>query len=109
MKTSNKKSNTSTGTSLLVIEQPVVLQSVAEVLEQVSEQVEENTTVVATVETKLSKADIGRTIFNEELENGLVRKTVINRLIKEALLTKNGAATYFQNMKKKAGLVHHNA
>ncbi len=107
MKTSTKSNKKSTGTSLLVIEQPVVLQSVAEVLEQVTEQVEENTTVVATVETKLTKADIGRTIFNEELEKGLVRKTVINRLINEALLTKNGAATYFQNMKNKAGLVNH--
>lgn len=33
------------------------------------------------------------------------RKDIINRLISEAGLTQNGAATYLQNMKKKAGLV----
>jgi hypothetical protein len=109
MATSKKSNKTSTGTSLMVIEQPVVIPSVEDVLNQVTEQLTTSTEVVATVETKLTKADIGRTIFNEELPNGLVRKTVIGRLIKEAQLTKAGAATYFQNMKKKAGLVKHTA
>lgn len=57
---------------------------------------------------KITKAEAGRIIFEEELKNGLVRKVVINRLKNEAKLTKSGAATYFQNMKKKAGLVKKN-
>jgi hypothetical protein len=72
-------------------------------LQDATGQIKENEKVL------LTKADIGRTIFEEELQNGLVRKTVINRLMTEALLTKNGASTYFQNMKKKAGLVHSNS
>lgn len=87
-----------------VVSQKTVLsgqEQIIKVLQEATGQIKENEKVL------LTKADIGRTIFNEELENGLVRKTVINRLINEALLTKNGASTYFQNMKNKAGLVNH--
>ncbi len=76
-------------------------EQIIKVLQEATGQIKENEKVL------LTKADIGRTIFEEELKNGLVRKTVINRLINEALLTKNGASTYFQNMKNKAGLVNH--
>ena len=69
-------------------------------LQDATGQIKENQNVL------LTKADKARTIFDEELQNGLVRKTVLNRLMNEALLTKHGASTYFQNMKKKAGLVH---
>lgn len=79
---------------------------VAEVLAAAQTQLVETVEVVA----KVTKADTGRTIFNEELATGtLVRKNVIDRLMKEAGLTKAGAATYFQNMKNKAGLVVHKA
>ena len=64
-----------------------------------------NNNVVLQQNVSVSKASLGRIIFEEELKNGLVRKNVIKRLMLEAGLTNNGAATYFQNMKKKAGLV----
>lgn len=76
-------------------------EQIIKVLQEATGQIKENEKVL------LTKAEIGRTIFEEELKNGLVRKTVINRLMTEALLTKNGASTYFQNMKNKAGLVNH--
>lgn len=74
-------------------------EQIIQVLQQATQQLKEN-------KDHLTKADVGRSIFEEELKNGLVRKTTIDRLMKEALLTKAGAATYFQNMKKKAGLVN---
>jgi hypothetical protein len=85
-----------------------VVANVAEVLAETNVQVAENTEVQTEVVAKVTKADIGRTIFNESLATGnLVRKDVIARLVAEAGLTKAGAATYFQNMKNKAGLVVH--
>lgn len=99
---SNKSNKTTTVESTTE-----VVSEVATVLAEATVQLAETATVVATTEHKLTKADTGRTIFNEELATGtLVRKTTIDRLMKEAGLTKAGAATYFQNMKKKAGLVH---
>lgn len=57
-----------------------------------------------------TKADLGRTIWNEEVVsmNGQcpIRATTIKRLMTEANLTKAGASTYYQNMKKKAGFVN---
>ena len=85
----------------------VVADGVADVLAATGEQLTENTNVAATVEHKVTKADIGRTIFAEELAKGSARKDIIARLVAEAGLTKNGAATYLQNMKNKAGLVNH--
>lgn len=55
-----------------------------------------------------TKADKGRTVFNGFLVDGKLtaeRKVVIKALQSEAGLTEKGAATYYQNMKKKAGLV----
>lgn len=47
-----------------------------------------------------SKADVARAIFAEM--TGAARKDVIARFISEAGLTKAGAATYYQNLKKAA-------
>jgi hypothetical protein len=57
--------------------------------------------------TAVAKADKARTIFKEAYSMNPVpqRKDIINRFVSEAGLTKAGAATYLQNMKKKAGLV----
>lgn len=51
-----------------------------------------------------NKAAIAREIFNE-VGTSLPRKDVITRFVNEAKLTPAGAATYYQNMKKDAGLV----
>ena len=72
---------------------------VVNTVDQAIQQVEQVTPVVIT------KASVARTIFKEEMAKQSVRKDIIARLINEAGLTKNGAATYLQNMKKKAGLV----
>ncbi len=48
-----------------------------------------------------SKADKARIIYEEERENGLVRKVIVKRFEIEAGLTKGGAATYFDNFRKK--------
>ena len=67
------------------------------------------TEVVATIVTQAAtiKADKARAIFKECYAMPQVpqRKDIINRFVVEAGLTKAGAATYLQNMKKKAGLV----
>ncbi len=92
----------------VVVETVAVVADVAEVLAETNVQVAENTEVQTEVVAKVVKAEVGRTIFAEELAKGtLVRKNVINRLVSEAGLTAKGAATYFQNMKNKAGLVVH--
>lgn len=51
-----------------------------------------------------NKAAIARQIFND-VGTQLPRKDVIARFQAEAGLTPAGAATYYQNMKKDAGLV----
>jgi hypothetical protein len=51
-----------------------------------------------------NKAAKAREIFNE-VGTSLPRKDVIKRFQDEAMLTPSGAATYYQNMKKDAGLV----
>ena len=58
------------------------------------------------------KADKAREIFNECYKNYHTdpksvpaRKDIIGRFVNEAGLTQNGAATYLQNFKTKAGLV----
>ena len=65
--------------------------------------------VVAPIVTQAAtiKADKARAIFKEAYSMSPVpqRKDIINRFVVEAGLTKAGAATYLQNMKKKAGLV----
>jgi hypothetical protein len=51
-----------------------------------------------------NKAAVARAIFNE-VGTTQPRKEVIARFKAEAKLTDSGAATYYQNMKKEAGLV----
>jgi hypothetical protein len=55
----------------------------------------------------VNKAEKARAIFKECYAMPQVpqRKDIIARMVKEAGLTKAGAATYLQNMKTKAGLV----
>ena len=52
----------------------------------------------------LNKAAIAREIFNSTPAD-TPRKAVLERFMNEAHLTKAGAATYYQNMKKDAGQV----
>lgn len=68
--------------------------------------------VVILTQKAESKADKAKVVFmdcykNYHLDQKSVpaRKDIINRLITECGLTQNGAATYLQNMKTKAGLV----
>jgi len=60
-----------------------------------------------TISAVTPKADIARRIFAEGYAMNPVpaRSVFINRYMAEAGLTKNGAATYHQNMKAKAGFV----
>jgi len=102
-----------------IIELPVIIEEVPLIKEIIElpvnnfvdnlvKQIEETTqinNVVINQNVVVTKASLARGIFEEELLNGLSRKNTINRLILEANLTKAGASTYFQNMKKKAGLV----
>lgn len=82
-------------------------QEVAPVVAATEEQLAVNETVVATVEHKVTKADLARAIYAEETGKGTTRKDVIARMIVEAGLTKAGAGTYYQNFRNKAGLVIH--
>lgn len=94
-------------------EVPVVMNEIIEsvtehLVDQLINQINETANmnnVIINQNVVITKASLARGIFEEELKNGLVRKDTINRLMGEANLTKAGAATYFQNMKKKAGLV----
>lgn len=52
-----------------------------------------------------SKAAIAQKIFNEHGREK-PRKDVIAMMIRETGLTQSGASTYYQNMKKNAGMVH---
>lgn len=52
----------------------------------------------------VNKAAVAREIFNATASD-VPRKDVLQRFMAEAGLTKAGAATYYQNMKKEAGLV----
>jgi hypothetical protein len=52
-----------------------------------------------------SKQSKGRALFQELNSKGTRRCDVIRALVKEVGLTANGAATYYQNFKKEAGLV----
>ncbi len=105
------------------VETPVVEQTV-EVLEAIDTTITSNEQVIEQTETVIvTKADISRKIWADELAkvNGdgtkLVRKNVIARLKNDPLFTENGlstltaagAATYYQKMKESAGLVQHKA
>lgn len=56
----------------------------------------------------LTKADKARIIFKESYAQNPVpkREIIIKRFMTEAGLSKAGAGTYLQNMKKKAGYVN---
>ncbi len=100
-----------------VIEQPVIEDVVDNsdqlkflgLIKEIDQQVVENKQTVVLTETT-TKASLGRSIWNDEVskQNGQapIRATTIKRLMLEAGLTQAGAATYFQNMKKKAGFVN---
>ena len=63
-------------------------------------------TVTATA--PVTKAEKARAIFAEmNGQPGVARKDVIARIQTECDLSKPAAATYYQNAKEKAGLVHH--
>lgn len=51
-----------------------------------------------------SKAAVAQKIFNEHAREK-PRKDVIAMMIRETGLTQSGASTYYQNMKKSAGMV----
>lgn len=66
--------------------------------------------IVIKTEKAITKMDRAIQVFNECYQNGVdkapQRKDIIARLMKECDLTQNGAATYLQNLKKKAGIVN---
>jgi hypothetical protein len=61
------------------------------------------TTTITTAQSA-SKAEKARAIFGE-MQNS-PRKDVVARFVTDAGLTEKGAATYYQNFRKEAGLVH---
>ncbi len=94
----------------------VIDNSVVETVEQIDAQVVENIQVAAAVAVQVeSKAAKTRTILARELEkvegdfSKLVRKDVIAAFKAEAGLTQAGAATYYQQLRDKAGFVNHKA
>lgn len=62
-----------------------------------------------TIKKDVSKSEKAKVVFMDCYKNGVdkapQRKDIIKRLMDECGLTQNGAATYLQNMKSKAGLV----
>ena len=61
--------------------------------------------------TTTNKSAIATAIFNESKKMDPVppRKAILTRFINEAGLTEKGAATYYHNLRNKAGLVNHRA
>jgi paraquat-inducible protein B len=61
--------------------------------------------------TPLKKMGMARQIFNREMDNAvdeerpMNRKTVIQQFLSIAGLSKNGAATYYQNIKREKGMI----
>ena len=71
-------------------------------------EVEDNTRSQRGLDILASKADDARIIFQDMYgKEGVGRKDIIDRLMSEAGLTKAGASTYYQNIKKEteAGLI----
>ena len=57
-------------------------------------------------EKEITKADLARQIFDEMYgQPGVRRKDILKAFEDKAGLTKNGANTYYQNIKKSKGLV----
>lgn len=59
--------------------------------------------VVIATQQSTSKAAKAREIFSEM--QGQPRKDVVQKFVAEAGLTEKGAATYYQNFRKEAGMV----
>lgn len=67
----------------------------------------EVTAPVVEVPAAPKKADLARAIFDRMYgQPGVARKDIIKAFVNEAGLTEKGAATYFQNIKDKKGLVN---
>jgi hypothetical protein len=74
--------------------------------------VETRQPIVLSTTAGVKKSDLARVVFLDCYKDYHInpasvpaRKDIIARLMKECGLTQNGAATYLQNMKTKAGLV----
>lgn len=63
----------------------------------------QNAPTVVQTEAAVSKAAKAREIFSEM--SGSPRKDVVQKFVEEAGLTEKGAATYYQNFRKEAGMV----
>lgn len=81
-------------------------------VEVIKQEVQVVQPVVILTQKAETKADKARAVFMDCYKEFHVnpasvpaRKDIINRLMTECGLTQNGAATYLQNMKTKAGLV----
>lgn len=77
-------------------------------LEQTKQQIQLNKQVISNTTTQLTKVQIAQQIFDQErarTNDQLSRKLVIELIMNAANLSKAGASTYFQNMKKEAGMV----
>lgn len=61
------------------------------------------TPTVVQTQVAVSKAAKAREIFNDM--QGSPRKDVVGKFVAEAGLTEKGAATYYQNFRKEAGMV----
>lgn len=68
--------------------------------------VRENNNKINVVNNNLNKREICEKIFVEMMNNNeLIRGKVIKRFMLEGGLSENGGSTYYQNFKKKYGLV----
>lgn len=86
----------------------VKLPTIAETLAIVAQALEITETAQVVAEVKIAKSVIAAEIFAKAVVAGpLVRADVIKAFMAEAGLSKNGANTYYHNLKSKAGLVVH--
>lgn len=89
---------------------PVSLEEVTNIVEQSIEQLEETKEMVQEA-VKLSKSELARRIYSEveaasaANNTEISRKEVIKRFMEEAGLSKPGAQTYYQNIRRSKGLI----
>lgn len=89
---------------------PASLEEVTNIVEKSIEQLEELKEAVQ-VSVVLSKAALALQIYNEAEANAaaagieISRKDIIKRFMVEAELSKAGAQTYYQNIRRKKGLI----
>ena len=80
--------------------------SVVEVVEMVESAIELTEAASIAVEAVLTKRELSRAIFREELDSGtLVRKNVMKRFKAEVNMTEAGSNTYYQDFRVEFGLV----